>query len=81
VCQPVLCIEVVVDGLTDALHGGTLANIVSCCPKLDIAGAFRQLATGDDPAEPPEIFPPVQDEIKERVEALMAKLGLEKASV
>ena len=29
----------------------------------------------DDPAEQPEIFPRVRDEIKERVEALIAKLS------
>jgi len=29
----------------------------------------------DDPAEQPEIFPQVRDEIKERVEALIAKLS------
>ncbi|MEM6521327.1 MAG: arsenate reductase, glutathione/glutaredoxin type [Cyanobacteria bacterium P01_D01_bin.71] len=31
----------------------------------------------DDPAEQPEIFPRVRDEVKERVEALIAKLTAE----
>lgn len=31
----------------------------------------------DDPAEQPEIFPRVRDEVKERVEALIAKLSKE----
>ena len=35
----------------------------------------------DDPAEQPEIFPRVRDEIKERVEALIAQLSPEEASV
>lgn len=33
----------------------------------------------DDPAEQPEIFPRVRDEIKERVESLIAKLSPESA--
>lgn len=33
----------------------------------------------DDPAEQPEIFPRVRDEVKERVEALIAKLTAETA--
>lgn len=35
----------------------------------------------DDPAEQPEIFPRVRDEIKQRVEALIVKLSPEAASV
>jgi arsenate reductase len=35
----------------------------------------------DDPAEQPEIFPRVRDEIRERVEALIARLSPETASV
>lgn len=35
----------------------------------------------DDPAEQPEIFPRVRDEVRERVEALIAKLSPEEASV
>lgn len=35
----------------------------------------------DDPAEQPEIFPRVRDEIKERVEALIVKLSPEEVSV
>jgi arsenate reductase len=35
----------------------------------------------DDPAEQPEIFPRVRDEVRERVEALIAKLSADKASV
>ena len=35
----------------------------------------------DDPAEQPEIFPRVRDEVKERVEALIAKLSPEEATV
>lgn len=34
----------------------------------------------DDPAEQPEIFPRVRDEIKQRVEALVVKLSPEAAS-
>jgi arsenate reductase len=34
----------------------------------------------DDPAEQPDIFPRVRDEVKERVEALIAKLSPETAS-
>lgn len=34
----------------------------------------------DDPAEQPEIFPRVRDEVKERVTALIAKLSPETAS-
>lgn len=33
----------------------------------------------DDPAEQPEIFPRVRDEVKERVQALIAKLTAESA--
>ncbi|MBD0269615.1 MAG: arsenate reductase, glutathione/glutaredoxin type [Cyanobacteria bacterium Co-bin8] len=35
----------------------------------------------DDPAEQPEIFPRVRDEIKERVEVLIAKLSPEPAAI
>jgi arsenate reductase len=35
----------------------------------------------DDPAEQPEIFPRVRDEIRERVEILIARLSPETASV
>ncbi|ESA38397.1 arsenate reductase [Leptolyngbya sp. Heron Island J] len=35
----------------------------------------------DDPAEQPDIFPRVRDEIKERVETLLTKLSAEAASV
>jgi arsenate reductase len=35
----------------------------------------------DDPAEQPEIFTRVRDEIKKRVEALIAKLSPEEATV
>ncbi|MBD2259462.1 arsenate reductase, glutathione/glutaredoxin type [Pseudanabaena sp. FACHB-2040] len=35
----------------------------------------------DDPAEQPEIFPRVRDEVKERVEVLIAKLSPEPAAI